>query len=89
MIYIATNIAGKGVKHITAFDNKKDLVSYFDDLTACSETTVFFSDCINTLCEKMYDTGVGFGSRSHFRVARNEAKQYIKWGASAVGCWNL
>jgi len=37
----------------------------------------------------MYDTGIGFGSRSHFRVAKNEAKQYIKSGASAVGCWNL
>ena len=89
MIYIATNIAGRGVKHITAFGDKKDLAEYAGELLACSDESVNFSDCINTLCFKMYDMGIGFGSRSHFRVTRNEAKDYIRWGATAVGCWNL
>jgi len=89
MIYIATNITGKGVKHITAFADKKDLAGYAGELLACSDTCVNFADSIDILCSKMHDTGIGYGSRFHFRVSRKEAKKYIKSGAKSSGCWNL
>ena len=89
MIYIATNITSKGVKHITAFEDKKDFNNYAQELLSCSNTNVNPADSIDTLCSKLYDTGIGYGSRFHFRVSRKEAKKYIKLGAKSSGCWNL
>lgn len=89
MIYIATDIHGSGVKHIEAFDNRISLLKYAAEVTAMQETNVLSRDTIADLCDKLYDTGTGFGARHHFRVSRKDAKQFIRNGAEDIGCWKL
>ena len=89
MIYIATDTHGRGVTHISAFDNRLDFLKYAAEVTAMQETDVSSRDTISDLCEKLYDTGTGFDSRHHFRVSRKDAKQFIRNGAEDHGCWNL
>lgn len=89
MIYIATDIHGRGVKHVTAFKNRADFHNYASDVLACSYETVLVKDTINDLCDKLYDSGIGFGARNHKRVSRNDAKHLIRNGAEDIGCYNL
>ncbi len=89
MIYIATGSHSRGVKYITAFDNKTDLFSYACDVSSCQEAVVLTSDTIDDICVKLYDTGMGSGARHHYRVSRTDAIKHIENGAKAFGCWNL
>tara|TARA_R100000808_G_C2116495_1_gene128949 strand:- start:47 stop:325 length:279 start_codon:yes stop_codon:yes gene_type:complete len=92
MIYIATNEHGRGIKHITAFDDRMDFLRYADVVLAWYDNASLIrakSTPIDTICEALYDKGIGFGARDHRRVSRQEAKEYIREGAKAVGCWNL
>jgi uncharacterized phage-like protein YoqJ len=89
MFYLATNEHGRGIRVITAFDDKRHLLNYADDVTACTDTTVNKSDTISEICEKLYDMGPGFGARNHYRVDRTDAIALIKNGATGVSCWNL
>ena len=89
MIYIATDIHGQGVKHVTAFDDRLDLWAYADEVLSCHNVNPCWSDSIDQLCDKLYDNGIGSGSRHHSRVSRREAKQLIRNGAKSSGCWNL
>lgn len=84
MIYIATDEHGKGVKHITPFDNRLDFLNYADDVLAFNGRNYMIrrrASSIDTICEALYDNGIGFGARHHFRVSRKDAKKYLKNGA--------
>lgn len=91
MIYIATDIHGQGVKHVTAFDDLADLHTY-----AC-ETMAFHNDnwklqgrpTIGDICEALYDTGIGIGARSHYRVSYRQAKEFVRNGLWSHNCWHL
>ena len=85
MIYIATNLHGRGIKHGTAFEDRLDLLSYVDEITAFTETVVNSRDNIDTLCDKLIDRGMGCGSRSHARVSRREAHDLVRNGALPYG----
>ena len=92
MIYIATNIHGQGVKHITAFDSRHDFLCYADDVLACHDSGAMIrakASSIGRICEALYDSGPGIGARHHDHVSRIEAIDYIRSGAKAYGCWNL
>tara|TARA_R110002096_G_scaffold83979_1_gene194281 strand:+ start:223 stop:501 length:279 start_codon:yes stop_codon:yes gene_type:complete len=89
MIYIATDIHGRGIRHVTAFDTRLDLWAYAAEVLACHNVSPCRSDSIEQLCEDLYDNGIGSGARDHFRVSRREAKQLIRNGAQSSGCWNL
>tara|TARA_R110002033_G_scaffold12556_2_gene38048 strand:- start:694 stop:993 length:300 start_codon:yes stop_codon:yes gene_type:complete len=84
MIYIATDIHGRGIKYINAFDSKLDFWAYADEVLSCRDAHPKRSDTIDTLCEHLYDSGFGFGARSHHRVSRLDAAQLIRNGAK--GC---
>jgi hypothetical protein len=43
---------------------------------------------IARICEALYDNGIGFGSRSHSRISRDEAQELVGW-ARIHGCYNL
>ena len=81
MFYIATTIHGRGVSQINDFQNRMDLCAYADDVLACHNVNPCRSDSIDTLLEKLYDSGFGFGARSHSRVSRKEATALIRAGA--------
>jgi hypothetical protein len=89
MIYIATDILGSGVKHIEAFDNRMSFLKYAAEVTAMQEAVVLSRDTISDLCDKLHDSGTGFGARYHFRVSRKDAKEFIRNGAEDIGCWKL
>lgn len=86
MIYIATDIHGRGVRHIIAFDNREDLYRYAEKVTErCGERLPRASYSIERLCECLYDRGIGFGARSHRRVSRRDAYRLARDGAERHG----
>jgi len=89
MIYIATNIHGRGVRHISAFENRADLLSYACEVLAMTDSYPRNRASIDELCEALSDNGIGFGARSHRRVSRKQAIEHIRDGAQAIDCWNL
>jgi hypothetical protein len=91
MIYIATDIHGQGVKHVTAFDDRAGFHNY------AYETMAFDNDnwklrgrpTIDAICEALYDTGIGIGARSHYRIDREQAKELVRAGLRSHNCWHL
>jgi hypothetical protein len=80
MIYIATTVHGRGITEISAFEGRLGLWAYADDVLCTHNTDPKRSDSIDTLCEKLYDNGPGFGSRSHRRVSYANALGHIRDG---------
>jgi hypothetical protein len=80
-IYIATEVFGKGVKHVWACDDKADLFDYVSDTCAMKDANPLKSMSVSDLLACIYDDGPGFGSRQHRRVSRKEAIALIKKGA--------
>ena len=92
MIYIGTNVHGRGVKIITAFDSRHDFLCYADEVLACNNNNSMIrakASSIDRICEALYDNGAGSGARHHHRVSRAEATAYICYGAQAIACRNL
>lgn len=79
-IYIATNIHGRGVKHVAAFRGKADLMQYAHDYSRFCHP----SATVDEICEALADHGIGFGSRSHRRVTLREARALVRNGAEAI-----
>ena len=90
MIYIATNEHGRGVRHVTAFDNRADFLVYADEVLACDDASAMLrgKPSIARICEALYDSGPGSGSRSHSRISRDEAQELVGW-THMHGCYNL
>lgn len=89
MIYIATNIHGRGVRHITSFDSRADLLGYACEVLAMNDRHPRNRASIDEICEALSDSGPGFGALSHHRVSRKQALEHIRDGAEAIDCWNL
>jgi hypothetical protein len=89
MFYIATDMHGRGIRFVTAFDKRADLWGYAVLFEASSYGAPKRADSIPTLCDKLCDKGPGIGSRSHHRVNRADAKRLISNGANPIHCWNL
>ncbi len=90
MFYIATEIPGRGVQYITAFDSRNDLYDYALTEGASSYGEPLRADSIAELCNKLCDKGPhGWGSQSHHRVSRLDAERFIRNGAKPIDCYNL
>ena len=89
MFYIATEIHGRGIRYITAFDNRSHLWRYAAECGVSTYGEPLRADSIAELCHKLRDHGPGLGSRSHHRVSRRNAERFIKNGANAFCCYNL
>jgi hypothetical protein len=89
MIYIATNVHGQGVKIVSAFKSRLDFMVYADEITATANTKINQNDSITTICEKLYDMGMGHGARTHSRISREEAVAHIQDGVENHSCWNI
>jgi len=87
MIYIATDIHGRGVRHVTAFDDRTDFFKYVQEVherRSNGEDWPRQSYSIDRLCDCLYDRGIGFGSRSHRRVSRRDAHKFTRNGAERI-----
>lgn len=91
MIYIATNEHGRGIRHVTGFEDRDALHSYACEVMACHSDNHLLNGrpSISAICDALYDTGPGFGARSHHRVSRKIAEQLIRDGVKSYGCWGL
>lgn len=94
MIYIATNIHGRGVHYITGFKNRGDLLNYAQKVNAYSAAYLRNSASIGWICDSLAYSGLsnrdpGIASRFHNRVSRKQAIEHIRDGAQAIDCWNL
>tara|TARA_R110002020_G_scaffold301103_1_gene516613 strand:- start:67 stop:318 length:252 start_codon:yes stop_codon:yes gene_type:complete len=76
MFYIATYECGRGVRHITPFNNKKDFLIYADHVLSMTNAIVNYWDSIAVICEKLHDNGIGYGSRFHYRISMSEIKKH-------------
>ena len=86
MIYIATLENGRGVQHITCYENRTDLMLYADAVTeSYADTDVNARDTIDTICHKLCDLGVGYGARIHYRISRREAELLSRGGVRGFG----
>ena len=76
VIYIATDEHGKGVRHVTPFYSRADLLSYAWKVMACKDGNYKLNGRpnIDDICDALYDSGPGFGSRSHYRISAKDAK---------------
>ena len=85
MIYIATDEHGKGVRHVTSFHNRLDFLNYAYEVLATNARNHMIrrrASSIDTICEALDDSGIGFGARHHFRISRKDAKKYLKNGVN-------
>lgn len=84
-IYICTTEAGRGIRHVTQFDGRRDFLVYADEVLAmdnAGQTIRAQNTPIATICDALADKGPGFGSRWHQRVTRREAVELARAGAS-------
>jgi len=77
-IYIATDEAGKGIRHITEFDSRLDLLMYANSEISCTDIFISQKATIPDILESLYDHGIGFGQRSHRRISRQDAIKMLK-----------
>ena len=80
MIYIATDEHGKGVRQVTPFYGRKDLLSYAWEVMACRDGNYKLNGrpTIDDICDALYDCGPGSGARHHYRIPVREAKWFMK-----------
>jgi hypothetical protein len=81
MIYVATNVHGRGDQIVTSFYDKNELVQYAFDVLAFSDIRVNRAMSVQRLLEALHDKGPGFGSRSHRCVKQDTAIKLIRDGA--------
>ena len=82
MIYIATDEHGRGIRHVTAFDDRLDFLAYADEVLACDNNQRMIRSSsvnISTICDALYGTGPGFGARHHYRISRDAATALVGW----------
>jgi hypothetical protein len=89
MIYIATTIAGRGVRYVTGFDDRADLLRYAGGTLAFTDSAPRSRDSIDTLCELLQDHGPGFPSSLLSSLSRREAVTLLRDGAEAIECWGI
>lgn len=87
MIYVGTEIHGRGFRHVIAYDDmadlKKSAALWLDRRDEASE--IKSRSTIDDLCHALRDAGIGFGSRSHSRISRREAFKLKRDGVEAIG----
>ena len=87
MIYIATDIHGRGVRHVFAYDSRDDFSRTAKQWLERSDDyfKIKARSTVNDICDALYDSGPGFGARSHRRVSRREALRLKRDGVNAHG----
>jgi len=75
-IYIATTEAGRGICHITRFNDRADLLAYADRVTAMRDSNAELKagSTISEILDVLEDNGPGIGSRYHCRISHAEAR---------------
>jgi len=87
MIYIATDIHGRGLRYITAYDSRNDFLSTALQWLGRSDKcfSIKARSSINDICDALHDHGPGLGARSHHRVTRREAFKLVRDGVKTSG----
>ena len=87
MIYIATDIHGRGYQHVVAYadvtDFRRTAFTWLDRSDAAWE--IKSRSTIQDVCHALRDAGTGFGARSHRRVDYKEALKLKRDGVATHG----
>jgi hypothetical protein len=73
MIYIATDIHGRGYRHVVAYEGVQEFRNVASSWLERHGTHIKSRASVDEVCEALRDAGPGFGARSHRRVSRKEA----------------
>jgi hypothetical protein len=87
MFYIATDIHGRGTRHVCAYDSRDDFSTTAKQWLDRSDRyfQIKTRSSVDEICDALYDSGPGFGARSHRRVTRKEALRLKRDGINAHG----
>jgi len=87
MIYIATDIHGRGTRHVFAYDSRDDFARTAKQWLDRSDGyfQIKARSTVNDICDALFDSGQGFGARSHRRVSRKEALRLKRDGVNSHG----
>jgi hypothetical protein len=87
MIYIATDIHGRGLSYIAAYDSRTDFLSTALQWLDRSDRYFLINarSSIDDICDALRDSGAGFGARSHHRITRREAFKLARDGIKTSG----
>ena len=93
-IFIETHEAGRGRSLIHSFADKDDLMGYALDVLCMTDDYSMIKGywtTIDTICEALRDRAMGSGSRWHYRITREEARDKFRDGSAANYCnsWHL
>lgn len=84
MIYVATDIHGRGYLHVVAYDDVAEFrnvaLKWLESRDAAWEITA--RSTIDDVCHALRDAGPGFGARSHRRVSRADALKMKREGVT-------
>ena len=87
MIYVATDIHGRGYRHIAAYNNveafRRAALTWLERCDAGWE--IKSRSTIDDICHAMRDAGSGFGARSHRRVDYKKALKLKRDGVETYG----
>tara|TARA_R110000868_G_scaffold33953_11_gene122929 strand:- start:321 stop:590 length:270 start_codon:yes stop_codon:yes gene_type:complete len=78
MIYIATQVNGKGFSGVTEFCGLADFHNYVSEVLSCCEAQPKARETVGSLCDLLADQGPGFGARWHYRISRRDAISELK-----------
>lgn len=85
MIYIVTNEHGRGIRHVTGFEDRDALHSYACEVLCRYDHTPRSKATISDICDALDDNGIGYGARSHHRVSYREARLLVRNGVQPYG----
>ena len=77
-IYIATEVAGKGITDITEYSSLDDYHNYACQILCTHNDQPTNRETISSLNDLLADNGIGQGSRRHYRISRKDAAEVLK-----------
>ena len=87
MIYIETEIHGRGTRHVCAYNSREDFARTAKQWLDRSNQyfAIKSRSSVSDICDALRDSGPGFGARSHRRVTREEALRLQRDGIESHG----
>ena len=83
--WVATHINGHGIRYVESWPSRDEYLRYAREVLARdgAGSSLNAHATIGDICESLADCGPGHGARSHRRVDRADARQYIRDGAES------
>lgn len=83
--WVATHVNGRGIRYVESWPSRDEYLRYAREVLARygAGSSLSAHATIGEICASLTDLGPGHGARSHCRVDRADARQYIRDGAES------